>query len=449
MPINASILLATGLTDHNLQFIIESDGSFCRQVTRTREGVAYQILIYRANLTVMPTRCPHCMTSLTDNVYKCGTDTGEFTLPTTNGYSSILELTKSRYQCLTCRRTCHSISSDFIENTKITRPMAWQIFDLSRLDVSEKTIAYILKLSHSKIHRILQKASEQYQPDYTKPLPEVLSVDEVRYKKNALGFEMIDGATSEFIEIFPNRKNKDLCHYFSQYSLENRRRVKTIITDMNANYQTPLRTFFPNAEIIIDHFHIVKLAKEAVRTARISAQNACTDKKSRQYKLLKSNWRFFETASDKISDIHARYFAGLNEYMYPEDARKMAFAQFPDLEVTYNFYQAVIKSLNHRCFDTIEAILTDCTKTNTPIDSVMKTFRKFQKALKLGFESEHSNGRLEGTNRRIKQIGRTAYGYTNPKNYFFRIRLQLSNRNTLDSQYLNWIINPNKKTQNH
>lgn len=77
---------------------------------------------------------------------------------------------------------------------------------------------------------------------------------------------------------------------------------------------------------------------------------------------------------------------------------------------------------------------------NTPLHSVMKTPRKFQKALKLDFESAHSNSHLEVTNRSIKKIGRTSYGYINPKNYFFRIRLQLSNRHSLDPEYLIWAL---------
>ncbi|NKN31097.1 transposase [Weissella cibaria] len=36
-----------------------------------------------------------------------------------------------------------------------------------------------------------------------------------------------------------------------------------------------------------------------------------------------------------------------------------------------------------------------------------------------------SNGVIEGINRKIKQIGRTAYGYRNQLHFFRRIRTQL------------------------
>ncbi|WP_353955594.1 transposase [Weissella cibaria] len=36
-----------------------------------------------------------------------------------------------------------------------------------------------------------------------------------------------------------------------------------------------------------------------------------------------------------------------------------------------------------------------------------------------------SNGKIEGINRRLKQIARTAYGYQNLGNYMRRIRIQM------------------------
>ncbi|EFB62376.1 hypothetical protein HMPREF9209_1013 [Lactobacillus gasseri 224-1] len=40
------------------------------------------------------------------------------------------------------------------------------------------------------------------------------------------------------------------------------------------------------------------------------------------------------------------------------------------------------------------------------------------------FSSSYSNGCLEGVNRKIKQIERTAYGYSNFKHLLIRIRLE-------------------------
>lgn len=42
---------------------------------------------------------------------------------------------------------------------------------------------------------------------------------------------------------------------------------------MNANYGVPLRAMFPNAQIIIDRFHIIQLAMKAVQSPHVSHYN--------------------------------------------------------------------------------------------------------------------------------------------------------------------------------
>ena len=124
---------------------------------------------------------------------------------------------------------------------------------------------------------------------------------------------------------------------------------------MSANYGVPLRAMFPNVQIIIGRFHIIQLAMKAVQSTRITLQQTINNKRSRIYKLLKSNWQFFITDQSKIDTTQSRWFKEIN--------------------------------------------------------------------------------------RRIKQIGRTAYGYgygySNSLNYFLRIRLQLFNRKHINASFMN------------
>ncbi len=77
---------------------------------------------------------------------------------------------------------------------------------------------------------------------------------------------MIDGRTSDLIELFKNRTSTNIRKHLSNYALTNRQRVECIITDMNAKYSTPLRQMFPNAKIIIYCCHIIQLAMKSYPT---------------------------------------------------------------------------------------------------------------------------------------------------------------------------------------
>ena len=74
------------------------------------------------------------------------------------------------------------------------------------------------------------------------------------------------------------------------------------------------------------------------------------------------------------------------------------------------------------------------------MNHVITTYHKHLQGIRNAFLNTPSNGRIEGINQRIKQISRTAYGYANSLNYFFRIRLQLFNRNKLNALFLSLLV---------
>jgi len=344
-----------------------------------------------------------------------------------------------RFQCRHYHSTFVSHSTDFMAHSTISQTLLHQVIDLAKCDISEKNIAHIVHLSRSKVNKLLHNAAEKYRTNYSKQLPTIVCVDEIKYAKHQYGFEMVNGTTSDLIEIFPTRTNVDIQRYLSHYDLANRKKVQYVVTDMNANYETPLRLMFPNAEIIIDRFHIIQLAMKAVQSTRIKLQRTLDNKKSRVYKLLKSNWQFFITDRSKINFAKARWFKGINEYLYPQDALQLSFSLSPNFKQAYDVYQAILAAEKSQSFEQFESIISNYRVTHSAMNQVITTYRNHLKGIQNSFDTP-SNGRIEGINRRIKQIGRTAYGYANSLNYFFRIRLQLFNRHTLNDQFLSLLV---------
>lgn len=438
MSINNSILRSAGLTDKSIKFLIDENGEFNHPVHQDKHD---DTLMLYGELSRFPERCPYCGFPMESNYYHNGTDEVRLSLPSTNGFKQELTLTKQRFQCLNCYGTCTSISPDFIENSKITKPLWEQIFDLAKQDISEKLIAHITRLSTSKVHVIISASASDYVTDTTQQLPNVVCMDEVKYRKGHFGFEILNGNTSEFIEIYPQRDNKSIRQYLSQFSLKNRQKVEIVVMDMNAGYQAPIRELFPNAIIVVDRFHIVQLAMKAVQSERIKIQRELSDKNhNRVYKLLKSNWKFFLKAERNIDTSNTKWFRGVNEYMYPQDALQLVFKDFPNFKTVYDVYQSVLDARFNHTFTPLELLINNYKNNKTEMDTVIKTYKKYIKGIKAAFENNASNGRLEGTNRRIKQIGRTAYGYANSMNYFYRIRIQLHNKFVLKQQFLTFKV---------
>ena len=96
----------------------------------------------------------------------------------------------------------------------------------------------------------------------------------------------------------------------------------------------------------------------------------------------------------------------------------------PILENSYNLMQSFIKAVETGNTKLLEELLS----TKEPIGQLMHktllTFKHNLKAVLNGAALTYSNGCLEGFNRKIKQIERTAFGYSSFTNLLARIRLE-------------------------
>lgn len=121
-------------------------------------------------------------------------------------------------------------------------------------------------------------------------LPEQFCFDEFKSVAGLYSFIAIDAKNHNLISILDNRLSKNICDYFeNRYSFDERSAVKSVVFDLNANYQLFIRRLFPNAEIIIDYFHIIQLVNRSFDQLRVTTLKELANKHSRIYKALKLN----------------------------------------------------------------------------------------------------------------------------------------------------------------
>lgn len=82
-------------------------------------------------------------------------------------------------------------------------------------------------------------------------------------------------------------------------------------------------------------------------------------------------------------------------------------------------------ALRQRNYPQFCAVLTRSKNISPQLQTTIKTFKKYQKLIENMMACSFSNRPLEGINRRIKQIKRTAYGYQNWSRFNLRIRIEL------------------------
>ena len=100
-------------------------------------------------------------------------------------------------------------------------------------------------------------------------LPEYISIDEVFLnisEKDKYAFVIMDFSTGEIIDIVHNRWSSTLEDYFLSIPFEERKKVKGVICDAYRNYLNMPEKYFPNAQTILDSFHVVKFIIERINT---------------------------------------------------------------------------------------------------------------------------------------------------------------------------------------
>jgi transposase len=81
------------------------------------------------------------------------------------------------------------------------------------------------------------------------------------------------------VELLPNR-NKDTVVRFLHH-LEGKERIQYVAMDMWTPYRDAVRAVIPQAEIVVDKFHVVRMANDAMERVRKSLRESLTPKQRR------------------------------------------------------------------------------------------------------------------------------------------------------------------------
>lgn len=413
MPQLNSILNLLNITDTNIDILNSNDKVIFRGSQKLHIKVIEGRLSYRLK------KCPNCGF---DCLIKNGARETNVRLGSLNGSEYHLKLWKQRYLCRSCKTTCGAHTNLVEKNQSMSRQIDQLIILLAKQSFTFKSIAMMLGISASTVAR---KIYDRLQlPKRARLLPKNICIDEFRSANHLFSFIACDADSHQMITLLPNRLSMKIIEHFKrEYSLSERQQVESVSIDLNANYQGVIRRLFPNAKIIVDRFHIVQLVGRALDKARLSVLNSLSDKKSREYKALKSQWRMFHLFDGELDQANIRYIFGINEYMTQQNLVDIGLDADPVFKDVYQTYQNVLRSIKSKDPELLKQTLQEYKNNGSSMDTAITTFKNNYKYLVNSCELPYSNGPLEGLIGKIKKLKHNCYGFRNLHNFFVRIRL--------------------------
>jgi len=349
-------------------------------------------------------RCPHCghiTTYVKDYRLQTVKDL------TVAGNPLIVTVRKRRYICKECnstftennpyiKRYCHFPQRFYFESIKET--LSLQSFT---------SIARRVGVSVSSIIRWFDNIN------YPKAeLPSCIAIDEFKGNADGEKFQcnLSDPVKHKIIDILPSRNSEDLCKHFLEYPYEERAKVKKVVMDLSTLFHSLAKQLFPEAKIIADKFHVIRVVINSLENVRKRIQKEFHDAKRKWFKrsrqlLLKPEYKL--TDEDKIelnrmlnssSELEKAWILKERFYeIFRKDTRTEAKKELRDWLLLAN--QLSIPEFQH--------CITTFTNWSTEIANIVG--------------ENISNGFIEGSNNKIKVLKRISFGVQNFRRFRNRI----------------------------
>ena len=373
----------------------------------------------QAKLDYPAPSCPHCHGKMIKYDFQ---KPSKIPLLEQAGTPTLLHLKKRRFQCKSCKRVTVAETSIVEKKHQISNLVRQKVTQLLTEKVSLTDIARRLLVSTSTVHRKLDQFT--FKKHYDK-LPAIMSWDEFGFKKSELAFIAQNYETNELITILDNRRQTTIRNYFLKYPLKARQQVQFITMDMSGAYIPLAKKLFPNAEIIIDRFHIIQHLGRAFLKTRIAIMNQF-DKKSLPYRTLKNHWRLFQKDSRKLS-FNSFYSKTFRQTLAPHEVVEKTLGFSKELTDYYTLYQLLLFHFQEKRVDEFfELIEENINKVNHYFKSVFRTFLRHKPYIKNALETDYSNAKLEATNKLIKDIKRLGFSFRNFINFKKRVFITLN-----------------------
>ena len=358
--------------------------------------------------------CPHCQKT-TDKVHQNHWyRVRDIAL---GDWQVFLNINRRQLRC----NSCQKIFSEELDFIKKGRTYTLRLRDKVIREVLEnniKSAAQRNRITAKEIEKILEELESELLEEKPVDLKK-LGLDEISQLKGGKNYcaVLVNIETGKPIALLKNRNKETIAEYLKSLGKETLEQIEEVSIDLWIGYKSVVEEMLPNAQIVGDRFHVMKIINEELDSRRKKEKReALTLKKKKEreekvagithskYPLLKKREKLNEEEKEKIEEV--KKVAPFLGEMYEEKEKLRAIyeqeissdeAFYKLIEWTENAYKYFPKS---------------CKTISRWIDEIVAYF-----------DNRTTQGVVEGINQKIKLIKRNAYGLTNFDNFRRRVLL--------------------------
>lgn len=314
-----------------------------------------------------------------------------------------LKVHKHKYYCEACKKPFTELTPGTWLRRRSTQRFQKWIRKCCERYITLKSVAEDNQCSQGFVYKAHYEQLEIRSRELkTKRWPTSLGIDEHFFTRRR-GFPeyctvFTDLNKRKLFEVAPTKSKKALIAQLKH--IPGRHRVRIVCIDLASGYRSLVKELFPNARIVSDKFHVLKLLMPEIMKQRQLVRSEHRKALSRKRLLANRNKLDYWVRSDMDSAL--RHYPELNELYRAKEA-------------IHTFYRA--KGFK-RGYQSFQKLIKRVEQSQQPkLKTLHKTLMRWRDEIISYFDFPVTNGVTEAINGNAKALQRRARGYRQFKNY--------------------------------
>jgi len=348
--------------------------------------------------------CPYCGSA---RLYKHGSCPPRKVLHSwTQGKKVYLKLYRQRWRCRECRHSFNEGREVLRSYSRVTKQaeaeVLWQMKDRSFSQITRD-----LGVSYGTQRRLLEREIDEEATGFIKGEDEIyLGIDEHSFKHHELVHTVTEIKKKRVLGILNDDRIATLKRFLSKIP---RDKVKEVCIDMKEALRKVAETLFPEAKVVVDHFHVIADSNRRMDEARRIEQDVHQKRKVKIPKkiFLIGGEKLGEKERQRLAELLVRY-PSLKAFYWAKEKLRELYWQEKRQEAA-NILDNII--FNLKSDDDGELIRWG------------NTLKHWREPILNYFDNRTTNGFTEGCNTKIKMLKRISYGLRNVEVYWRKMLL--------------------------
>jgi transposase len=356
-----------------------------------------------------PSRCPHCEGS---QLRSKGRYLRRVRHEDLGVRHAVLELEARKWLCMACGRYFRQRFPGVLPCQRASEAFQAMIFRQHLDGINRSRLGRREGIGAATVERYFRRGlKRQFSEWHSRRCPRVLGIDEHFFtRRKGFATTLCDLHHHKVYDVVLGRSELSLEAYFQK--LEGKAEVRVVCMDLATHYRSLVRLHFPNALIVADRFHVIRIINHHFL--------AC--------------WREI----DPIGSRNRRLLSLMRRHRHnlraDQQLRLAAYlAQHPALELIYRFKQRLCYLLlkKHRTRKQCEALIPRFLRAIhqlrhaglAQLVQLGQTLSTWSQEIVAMWRFTRNNGITEGFHNKMELINRQAYGFRNFENYRLRVKV--------------------------